>query len=59
MSELYTIKDLAQKSGLTFPEVESRLRKGGVECVEKKGLLRFYAPDVLESLVGEEDEVTV
>ena len=54
MSNLYTIKDLAQKSGLSFPEVESKLRENGMEPVEKKGLLRFYDDDALD-LLGEGD----
>lgn len=53
----HTIKDLAQKSGLSFPDVERKLREAGIEPVERKGLLRFYddaALDLLGEVNGEE-----
>lgn len=55
MSELYTVKDIANKLGLTFPEVEKMLREEDLGPADRRGLLRYYDKDAVDLL---EERVT-
>lgn len=50
MTDLYTIKDLAGKTGLDFPTIERLLQENGIQPAERKGMLRFYSKDAVDLL---------
>lgn len=50
MSELFTVKDIANRLGLTFPEVEKMLREEDLGPIDRRGLLRYYDKDAVDLL---------
>ena len=55
MSELFTVKDIANRMGLTFPEVEKMLRDEDLDPTVRRGLQRYYDKDAVDLL---EEKVT-
>ena len=50
MSELFTVKDIANRLGLTFPEAEKMLREEELLPSDRRGLLRYYDKDAVDLL---------
>jgi len=50
MSDLFTVKDLADMFETRFPVIDRHLRDSELEPKHKKGMLRFYDQDAVDFL---------
>jgi uncharacterized protein YjcR len=48
--EEMTVKEIAEKLGLSFETVKSRLRLAGINPVRKVGRTNIYDPDVIAKI---------
>lgn len=50
MADLFTVKQLSEKLGVSFLDVERSLQENSCQPTERKGLLRYYSQDVVDLL---------
>jgi predicted nucleotidyltransferase len=48
--EEMTVKEIAEKLGLSFETVKSRLRLAGISPIRKVGRTNIYAPSVIKEI---------